>query len=102
MRNLPQVSPVPAGESATPVHHDLVLPVAEDGGDDACPVPLGGAGRGLVLDPDLVPDLQLGQGLGTLVVAVSHLLDTLGSHQLSLLSFHQEFLFQVVEPTDCW
>ena len=52
------MSSVPGGEAATSVHHDLVLAVAEGGGDDAGAVPLGGPGGGLVLDPDPVPDLQ--------------------------------------------
>merc|ERR1712082_362341 len=78
--NLPEMSPVPGGDAAAAVHHDLVLPVSEGGGDDTGAVPLRGPGGGLVLYPDLVPDLQWRQLSGPLVVGVHHDLDPLGSH----------------------
>ena len=72
--------PVSDRETAAPVHHYLVLPVADDGGDNARAIPLGGPNCGLVLDPDLVSDLQLGERLAAFVIEVFHLTNPLCCH----------------------
>ena len=52
--------PVPGRDAAAPIHYDLILPVGEDGHDHPSLVPLGGPDHGLVLDPNIVSDHELG------------------------------------------
>ena len=66
---------VPEGETAAAIHHDLVLPVSQNSGDDSSLVPLSCPDCGLVLYSDFVTNVQPGEIFVAMVEGFLHLLD---------------------------